>query len=185
MVFVPGSRWSPTGVKMLLQGLDEIGRTLLDGAADRGVRAAAGSTGEARMTRYRVVVLARRRHRSRSHRRGDAGLATVAGPLRVAGWSWYHYPVGAAAWRGTGSPLAGGRRSRGARQAMPCCWAQWAIPRLDQAAREARPEAGLLALRKRLGAFANLRPVRVRPALVGRLAAPRPSAARRRSADRA
>ncbi len=36
---------------------------------------------------------------------------------------------------------------------------------MDQAPREVRPEAGLLALRKRLGVFANLRPVRVRPSL--------------------
>ncbi|HEV2672420.1 MAG TPA: 3-isopropylmalate dehydrogenase [Gemmatimonadales bacterium] len=39
-------------------------------------------------------------------------------------------------------------------------------PRLDSAPRALRPETGLLALRKLLGVFANLRPVAVHPALV-------------------
>src|SRR5262249_18684803 len=38
-------------------------------------------------------------------------------------------------------------------------------PALDQAPRHHRPEAGLLALRKLLQAYANLRPVAVHPAL--------------------
>jgi len=38
-------------------------------------------------------------------------------------------------------------------------------PRLDTAPRALRPETGLLALRKLLGVFANLRPVAVHPAL--------------------
>src|SRR5579862_181840 len=38
-------------------------------------------------------------------------------------------------------------------------------PRWSAPERQARPEAGLLRLRKELGAFANLRPVRVHPAL--------------------
>lgn len=38
-------------------------------------------------------------------------------------------------------------------------------PALDRAPRHQRPEAGLLALRKLLGAFANLRPVAVHPEL--------------------
>jgi 3-isopropylmalate dehydrogenase len=40
-------------------------------------------------------------------------------------------------------------------------------PSLDEAPRDARPEAALLALRRLLGVYANLRPVRVRPALAG------------------
>src|SRR5207244_4161020 len=41
-------------------------------------------------------------------------------------------------------------------------------PSLDQAPRHLRPEFGLLALRAQLGVYANLRPVAVFPALVGR-----------------
>jgi 3-isopropylmalate dehydrogenase len=40
-------------------------------------------------------------------------------------------------------------------------------PKWDDPAAGVRPEQGLLALRKGLGVFANLRPVRVHPALVG------------------
>ena len=40
-------------------------------------------------------------------------------------------------------------------------------PAFDQAARELRPETGLLALRKLLNVYANLRPVAVHPALAG------------------
>jgi 3-isopropylmalate dehydrogenase len=40
-------------------------------------------------------------------------------------------------------------------------------PRWDDPQARVRPEQGLLALRKGLGVFANLRPVRVHPALVG------------------
>jgi 3-isopropylmalate dehydrogenase len=40
-------------------------------------------------------------------------------------------------------------------------------PSLDGAPRELRPETGLLALRKLLNVYANLRPVAVHPALVG------------------
>ena len=39
-------------------------------------------------------------------------------------------------------------------------------PKWDDPRAKVRPEQGLLALRKRLGVFANLRPVRVHPALV-------------------
>ena len=41
----------------------------------------------------------------------------------------------------------------------------WADPALARATGNQRPEAGLLALRKLLGAYANLRPVSVHPAL--------------------
>src|SRR3989442_132656 len=40
-------------------------------------------------------------------------------------------------------------------------------PSLDGAPRELRPETGLLALRKVLNVYANLRPVAVHPALLG------------------
>ncbi|HYS82758.1 MAG TPA: 3-isopropylmalate dehydrogenase [Anaeromyxobacteraceae bacterium] len=40
-------------------------------------------------------------------------------------------------------------------------------PKWDDPAAKVRPEQGLLALRKGLGVFANLRPVKVHPALVG------------------
>ena len=47
---------------------------------------------------------------------------------------------------------------------MPCCSARSGVRR-SPAPTAASPEAGLLALRKLLGAYANLRPVAVHPAL--------------------
>ena len=58
-------------------------------------------------------------------------------------------------------------------------------PSLAAAEGRRRPEAGLLALRKLLGAYANLRPVAVHPALAPRLAAPARAAGGGGSAHRA
>ena len=51
-------------------------------------------------------------------------------------------------------------------------------PALAAADGKRRPEAGLLALRKLLGAYANLRPVAVHPSLRARVAAPARAARR-------
>ena len=48
---------------------------------------------------------------------------------------------------------------------MPCCFGAVGGPKWDKVAYEARPEAGLLRLRKDLALFANLRPAIVYPAL--------------------
>lgn len=59
-------------------------------------------------------------------------------------------------------------------EALAACKASDAVllgavggPKWDDPAAPVRPEQGLLALRKELGVFANLRPVRVYPSLVG------------------
>ncbi len=49
---------------------------------------------------------------------------------------------------------------------MLCFWARSAGQKWDNPTGEIRPEQGLLALRKGLGVYANLRPVRVHPALM-------------------
>jgi 3-isopropylmalate dehydrogenase len=74
------------------------------------------------------------------------------------------YPVGAAAVRELGEALPA--RTRDAvRDADAVLLGAVGDPTLADATGPRRPEAGLLALRKLLGAFANLRPVSVHPAL--------------------
>lgn len=72
--------------------------------------------------------------------------------------------VGGAAYDATGEPLP--------QETLDACRAADAVflgavggPEWDNAPRDKRPEAGLLALRKGLGVFANLRPVAVFPEL--------------------
>ena len=59
------------------------------------------------------------------------------------------------------------RRWRPAEPATRCCWARSAARSGAIRRAAVRPEQGLLALRGGLGLFANLRPVKVYPALVG------------------
>ena len=73
--------------------------------------------------------------------------------------------IGAAAVAATGVPLPD--------ETLAACRASDAVllaaigdPRCDTLPREQRPESGLLALRAGLGLFANLRPVRILPALI-------------------
>jgi len=74
------------------------------------------------------------------------------------------YPVGAAAVRAANNPLPPETRA-----AVTDCDAVLlgavGDPALDDAPRDLRPETGLLALRKLLSVYANLRPVAVHPAL--------------------
>jgi 3-isopropylmalate dehydrogenase len=74
-------------------------------------------------------------------------------------------PIGGAAIDATGVPLP--------ETTLAACRASEAVllaaigtPRFDALPRELRPESGLLALRSGLGLFANLRPVRILPALI-------------------
>ncbi len=76
------------------------------------------------------------------------------------------WPVGAAAVAVANDPLPPATRDA-VIQSDAVLLGAVGDPRLDNAPRALRPEAGLLALRKLLGAFANLRPVAVHPALIG------------------
>ncbi len=74
-------------------------------------------------------------------------------------------PIGGAALDATGEPLPA--------STLEACRASDAVllaaigsPRFDNLPRERRPETGLLALRSGLGLFANLRPVKIIPALI-------------------
>jgi 3-isopropylmalate dehydrogenase len=90
-------------------------------------------------------------------------LAAVAGlyGFRIA---TQEYPVGGAAVRQLGEALPG--RTMGAvLEADAVLLGAVGDPALADATGSRRPEAGLLALRKLLGAYANLRPVAVHPAL--------------------
>jgi 3-isopropylmalate dehydrogenase len=75
-------------------------------------------------------------------------------------------PIGGAAIDAAGVPLP--------EDTLAACRAADAVllaaignPRFDALPRELRPETGLLGLRAGLGLFANLRPVRILPALIG------------------
>ena len=74
------------------------------------------------------------------------------------------YPVGGAAIDACGVPLPE-ETAAAARAADAVLFGSIGGPKWDHVAIELRPEKGLLALRKRLGLFANLRPVRVSPAM--------------------
>ncbi len=74
------------------------------------------------------------------------------------------YAVGAAGVAESGSALPARTRG-GVTQADAVLLGAVGDPALATAEGERRPEAGLLALRKLLGAYANLRPVAVHPAL--------------------
>jgi 3-isopropylmalate dehydrogenase len=74
-------------------------------------------------------------------------------------------PIGAAAVAVANNPLPPETRAAVVRSDAVLLGAV-GDPRLDGAPRELRPESGLLALRKLLQVYANLRPVTVHPALV-------------------
>ena len=75
------------------------------------------------------------------------------------------WPVGAAAVAVANQPLPQATRDA-VIQSDAVLLGAVGDPRLDHAPRALRPETGLLALRKLLGVFANLRPVAVHPALI-------------------
>ena len=75
-------------------------------------------------------------------------------------------PMGGSAIDTSGEPLpASTLAACGASDAV--LLAAIGAPRYDALPRQQRPESGLLALRAGLGLFANLRPVKIMPALVG------------------
>ena len=81
-------------------------------------------------------------------------------------------------------PAARARSTRAA-AAPPCCWAPSADRKWSGPAARVRPEQGLLELRRTLGLFANLRPVRTLAIDAGRLAAEAGGHRRRRHHGRA
>ena len=115
------------------------------------------------MSRYTVAVLP-----------GDGiGPEVTAEAVRVLGavadlfgyrLDLAEYAVGAAGVAEAGVALPARTRD-GVRQADAVLLGAVGHPDLASAAGDRRPEAGLLALRKLLGAYANLRPVAVHPAL--------------------
>ena len=74
-------------------------------------------------------------------------------------------PMGGAAIDATGEPLPASTLEA-CRAADAVLLAAIGSPRFDSLPREQRPETGLLALRSGLGLFANLRPVKIIPALI-------------------
>src|SRR2546426_10857780 len=79
--------------------------------------------------------------------------------------SWY--AVGAAGVETAGDPLPEETRAA-ASGADAVLLGAVGDPAFDHAPRHLKPETGLLALRALLGVYANLRPVAIHPALVGR-----------------
>jgi 3-isopropylmalate dehydrogenase len=75
-----------------------------------------------------------------------------------------HYPIGASAVGEAGTAFPAATRDA-VREADAVLLGAVGDPSLAKATGDRRPEAGLLALRKHLGAYANLRPVTVHPAL--------------------
>jgi 3-isopropylmalate dehydrogenase len=74
-------------------------------------------------------------------------------------------PMGGAAIDATGEPLPS-RTLEACKAADAVLLAAIGSPQYDSLPREQRPETGLLALRAGLGLFANLRPVKIIPALI-------------------
>jgi 3-isopropylmalate dehydrogenase len=115
------------------------------------------------MTSHSVVVLA-----------GDGIGPEVTGQaervlLEVAalfGWdlTLSRQLIGGAAWKAVGAVLPADTRAA-VLDAEAVLLGAVGDPSLDKGPAAARPEAALLALRRMLGVYANLRPVRARPAL--------------------
>ena len=75
-------------------------------------------------------------------------------------------PIGGAAIDATGDPLPASTLAA-CRSADAVLLAAIGSPRFDALPRSKRPESGLLALRSGMELFANLRPVKIVPALIG------------------
>jgi 3-isopropylmalate dehydrogenase len=90
-------------------------------------------------------------------------LEEIAGSL---GWRMQleEQPIGGSAIDATGEPLPASTLAR-CRDADAVFLGAVGGPRWDRLPAETRPERGLLALRRGLGVYANVRPVRAHPAL--------------------
>ncbi len=81
------------------------------------------------------------------------------------GLEYNEQPMGGAAIDATGEPLPASTLEA-CRAADAVLLAAIGSPRYDSLPREKRPETGLLGLRAGMGLFANLRPVKIIPALI-------------------
>ena len=88
----------------------------------------------------------------------------AAGEVTGHTFTLTEYPMGARAYREHGEPFPAATRE-GVSAADAVLLGAVGEPAMDKIPRRHRPEAGLLALRKQLRAYANLRPVTVHPAL--------------------
>jgi 3-isopropylmalate dehydrogenase len=88
----------------------------------------------------------------------------AAGEVCGHSFAMAEYPMGARAYREHGEPFPEVTRNA-VSAADAVLLGAVGDPSMDKTPRRHRPEAGLLALRKQLRAFANLRPVAVHPAL--------------------
>ena len=80
--------------------------------------------------------------------------------------SFEEQPIGGSAIDATGEPLPASTLEA-CRQSDAVLLAAIGSPRFDSLPREKRPETGLLGLRAGMQLFANLRPVKIVPALIG------------------
>lgn len=80
--------------------------------------------------------------------------------------SYEEAPVGAAGWRAEGHPLPPSTLDL-AKRARAVLFGAVGDPACDGLERHLRPEQAILGLRKELGLFANLRPAKLFPELVG------------------
>ena len=105
--------------------------------------------------------VARRRHRPGGCRRGGIGPARGRVALRPSVRSRRSALIGGAALRQ--GPAAAARRDarRRARVERAFCSARSAIPAFDRGDSSRRPETALLAIRRELQLYANLRPAKV------------------------
>ncbi|MEB3303954.1 MAG: 3-isopropylmalate dehydrogenase [Cyanobacteriota bacterium] len=116
------------------------------------------------MTTYRITLLA-------GDGIGPEIMAVARRLLEVVSlrhglrFAFEDHPFGGAAIDVFGEPLPPSTLEA-ARSSDAVLLAAIGSPRYDHLPREKRPETGLLALRSQLGLFANLRPVRILPALL-------------------
>ncbi|WP_216903526.1 3-isopropylmalate dehydrogenase [Synechococcus sp. CCY 9618] len=115
------------------------------------------------MTSYRITLLAGDGIGPEITAVARALLETVSASHGFT-LSFDEQPVGGAAIDTTGVPLPESTLAA-CRAADAVLLAAIGSPRFDGLPREQRPESGLLALRSGLGLFANLRPVKIIPAL--------------------
>jgi 3-isopropylmalate dehydrogenase len=88
----------------------------------------------------------------------------AVGDLFGYGFDTAEYPIGACAFRSHGEPFPAPTRAAVV-EADAVLLGAVGDPSMDSAPRQHKPETGLLALRKLLGVYANLRPVSIHPGL--------------------
>jgi 3-isopropylmalate dehydrogenase len=118
------------------------------------------------MTDFRIAVLPGDGIGPEVTREAERVLAAAAARAG-ASLRFEHHLIGAAAYHATGKVFPAETRAAVA-DADAVLLGAVGDPSLDGAPRDQRPEAALLGLRSHLGAYANLRPVRARPALASR-----------------